>query len=70
MAHGEPRYPTAQHRVQGLPVLHTLPGSTPELLEASDHDAVAIEDSVPGTSPHWATLAPLASWRNPDRAPW
>ena len=67
--HGERRYPTAQHCVQDLPVLHTLPSSTWEPLEASGNDAVAIKDSVPGTSPPWATLAPPASRRNPDRAP-
>jgi len=44
-----------------LPVLDTLPSSTWEPLEASGNDAVAIEDSIPGTSPHRATLVAPAS---------
>ena len=51
MGHGESLYPMAQHWVQGLPVVHTVPGSTKKILEAPDNDVV-IQDSIHDTSPH------------------
>ncbi|GAB0206323.1 proline-rich protein 36-like [Grus japonensis] len=57
MVDREPRHPAAQHGVQGLPVVHTLPGITEKPLQPSDNGVGVMEDSVPDASPHHPTAA-------------
>ncbi|XP_074694509.1 uncharacterized protein LOC141929225 [Strix aluco] len=54
-----PCHPAAQRWVQGPPLLHNTPGSAQKLPEASNMEAVAVEDSVPAASAHQPALAPL-----------
>ncbi|KAK4806428.1 hypothetical protein QYF61_003185 [Mycteria americana] len=61
------RHPLSQHWVQGPSVLHSLPSSTQNPLEASNKDRLAIEDSVPAPSPHQTALAPPIG-RTTDKA--
>ncbi|XP_054660700.1 uncharacterized protein LOC129196784 [Grus americana] len=56
-----PCCPTAQQWVQGSPVLHTLPGRTQKLSEASNKGGATIENSDPTASPHQPALALLNS---------
>ncbi|GAB0200312.1 mitochondrial enolase superfamily member 1 [Grus japonensis] len=56
-----PCCPTAQQWVQGRPVLHTLPGRTQKLSEASNKGGATIENSDPAASPHQPALALLNS---------
>ncbi|GAB0207161.1 hypothetical protein GRJ2_003181700 [Grus japonensis] len=54
---GKPRHHAAQHWVQGLPVVHTLPGSTKKPLQPSNNGMGLIKDSVPNVSPHHSITA-------------